>query len=101
MTEFDRIGDQIIKHFTQQPGLGLHMEPRLNQVFQLHGFGPRSSLMASGESAKVESVIRLLEQTYERLRHDTEDEVIETNSVDENYNVVKLMVSLSLIMATK
>ena len=57
----------------------------------------RSSLIASGESAKVESVIRLLEQTYERLRHDTEDEVIETNSVDdENYNVVKLMVSLSL-----
>ena len=58
----------------------------------------RSSLIASGESAKVESVIRLLEQTYERLRHDTEDEVIETNSVDENYNVVKLMVSLFVVM---
>ena len=57
----------------------------------------RSSLIASGESAKVESVIRLLEQTYERLRHDTEDEVIETNSVDENYNVVKLMVSLLVV----
>ena len=56
----------------------------------------RSSLIASGESAKVESVIRLLEQTYERLKNDTEDddEVIETNSVDENYSVVKVMVSL-------
>ena len=56
----------------------------------------RSSLLASGDSAKVESVIRLLEQTYERLRHDTEDrdEVTHIEQMTAKANdLVKIMVS--------
>ena len=50
----------------------------------------RSSLLSSGDSAKVESVIRLLEQTYERLKNDTEDKDEVTEQTNE---IVKIMVS--------
>jgi hypothetical protein len=42
----------------------------------------RSSLLASKESAKVESVIRLLEQTYERLQDEGEENVVPSAKQD-------------------
>ena len=56
----------------------------------------RSSLLASGDSAKVESVIRLLEQTYERLdKLDTEDRDEVTVQTTKANDFVRTMVSLS------